>query len=171
MLSATLVEPACDSAWVQEAVRLYQEPLTLYAVRLGGSIELGHDAVQETFVRLCESEQSAVAGHLKEWLFSVCRSRVLDLKRKEGRMIALAEPDRATHSSTEPSEAAERRETKSLMLAQLDKLPPNQQEVIRLKFQHGMSYKEISAITGLSVSNVGFLMHTGIAALRQRLAR
>ena len=87
-------------------------------------------------------------------------------------MIALAEPDRRTsRPDTEPSCIAERNETRMLLAAQLHQLPANQQEVIRLKFQHGLSYKEISAVTGLTVSNVGFLMHTGISALRQRLAQ
>jgi RNA polymerase sigma-70 factor (ECF subfamily) len=42
--------------------------------------------------------------------------------------------------------------------------------VLRLKFQHELSYREIAEKTGLSVSNVGFLMHTALRALRQRLA-
>ena len=46
-------------------------------------------------------------------------------------------------------------------------LPENQQEVIRLKFQNGFSYKEIARITGLSVGNVGFLIHTAVARLRR----
>ena len=37
------------------------------------------------------------------------------------------------------------------------RLPPNQQEVVRLKFQNGFSYQEISRITSLSVGNVGFI--------------
>jgi RNA polymerase sigma-70 factor (ECF subfamily) len=51
----------------------------------------------------------------------------------------------------------------------LETLPPNQREVIRLKFQNGFSYREISRISGHSVSNVGFLIHTGMKTLRQRL--
>ena len=85
-------------------------------------------------------------------------------------MIALAEPDcRAEKASAEPPAAAERNEFRALLATHLETLPANQQEVIRLKFQHGLSYKEISSVTGLSVSNVGFLMHTGIGALRERL--
>jgi RNA polymerase sigma-70 factor (ECF subfamily) len=52
----------------------------------------------------------------------------------------------------------------------IDRLPHNQQEVIRLKFQNGFSYKEISRITQLSVSNVGFLIHTAIKALQREYA-
>ena len=51
----------------------------------------------------------------------------------------------------------------------LKKSAANQQEVIRLKFQDDLSYREISRITTLSVSNVGFLIHTGIKTLRQRV--
>ena len=47
--------------------------------------------------------------------------------------------------------------------------PPNQREVVRLKFQNGFSYQEISRISGHSVSNVGYLIHAGIKALRVQL--
>jgi RNA polymerase sigma-70 factor (ECF subfamily) len=50
----------------------------------------------------------------------------------------------------------------------LNTLPANQQEVIRLKFQGDLSYLEISRITSLSVSNVGFLIHTGLKTIREK---
>jgi RNA polymerase sigma-70 factor (ECF subfamily) len=52
----------------------------------------------------------------------------------------------------------------------LARLPESQQEVIRLKFQHQMSYREISRITGQSESNVGFLIHRGIKSIREMLS-
>ena len=60
----------------------------------------------------------------------------------------------------------ERKERFEEVLRFLERLPENQREVIRLKFQGDLSYKEISEVTGLSVSNVGFLIHTGIKRLR-----
>ena len=51
----------------------------------------------------------------------------------------------------------------------LEQLPDNQREVIRLKFQQELSYKEISEATGLAVGNVGFLLHTGLKRLRSLL--
>ncbi|MGH9424725.1 MAG: RNA polymerase sigma factor, partial [Terriglobia bacterium] len=51
----------------------------------------------------------------------------------------------------------------------LGTLPASQQEVIRLKFQSELSYKEISQVTGLSVTNVGFLIHVGLKAIRQAM--
>jgi RNA polymerase sigma-70 factor (ECF subfamily) len=49
-------------------------------------------------------------------------------------------------------------------------LPVNQREVVRLKFQNQLSYEEIAAVTSLSVSNVGFLLHTALKTLRLRMA-
>ena len=51
----------------------------------------------------------------------------------------------------------------------LEVLAVNQREVIRLKFQNGFSYQEISRISGHSVSNVGYLIHAGVKALRLQL--
>ena len=50
-------------------------------------------------------------------------------------------------------------------------LPANQREVIRLKFQNQMSYREISQLTRLTETNVGFLIHTAIKTLRRRFER
>ena len=47
-----------------------------------------------------------------------------------------------------------------------DSIVANLQEVVRLKFQHGFSYKEIARITELSVTNVGFLIHTAVSRMR-----
>ena len=66
-----------------------------------------------------------------------------------------------------PEDVAEQRDESNQVLRLLTDLPKNQQEVLRLKFQHSLSYREISAITGLSETNVGFLIHVGIKRLRE----
>ena len=72
-------------------------------------------------------------------------------------------------TADDPGKAAERSDQRIQILGFLDKLPDNQKEVIRLKFEGDMSYKEISQVTNLSVSNVGFLIHAGIKKLRGML--
>jgi RNA polymerase sigma-70 factor (ECF subfamily) len=51
----------------------------------------------------------------------------------------------------------------------LDSLPKNQREVVYLKFQCDLSYKEISEVTRLTVSNVGFLIHTALKNIRKQV--
>lgn len=69
-----------------------------------------------------------------------------------------------------PDDAIERQDSYSHVLEAMETLSANQQEVVRLKFQHGMSYKQISEVTNLSVTNVGFLLHTALKTLRQKLS-
>ena len=68
-----------------------------------------------------------------------------------------------------PEERVERSEQLDRIEQLVQQLSENQQEVIRLRFQSGLSYRDISEVTGLSVSNVGFLIHTGLKKIRQQL--
>ncbi len=164
-------DPASQAEWVRAAMDQHAGPLARYAAALTGDVERARDVVQDTFVRLCAEERSRVEPHLAEWLFTVCRNRALDVLRKENRMTALSEADLELRPSAAPSPAheTERRDTHNHVLRELATLPKNQQEVVRLKFQNGLSYEEISHVMQLTVTNVGFLIHTAIKTLRQRL--
>lgn len=165
--------PHDDDGFLQRTFEAHQAPLVRYATRLlGGDVDRARDVVQDTFVRLMEQPPEAVNGHAVEWLFTVCRHRVFDVLRKEGRMRSLAdgEVERVTTAEPRPGRALEQAEAHEAVLRLIETLPPHQQEVLRLKFQNGFSYKEIARITELSVGNVGFLIHTAIARLRTEFA-
>lgn len=68
-----------------------------------------------------------------------------------------------------PAGQLEAAQTQSEILRAISALPSNQREVVRLKFQNDLSYKEIAEVTGLSVTNVGFLLHTAIEAMRRQM--
>ena len=61
------------------------------------------------------------------------------------------------------------KQTLSQIFRMVETLPKNQREVIYLKFQCDLSYKEISEITKLSVTNIGFLIHTAVRAIRNEM--
>ena len=165
--------PDDHDAFVRSALRDHERPLLRYAAHLLGDADRARDLVQETFVKLCRQPAAAIDGHVAEWLYTVVRRAALDVHRKEGRMSRFAEGQAERLVAAEPTPAVqtEHHESWRLILAQLNRLPPNQQEVVRLKFQEGFSYKEIADITRLSVGNVGFLLHTALAALRREMTR
>ena len=169
--NAMTIGDAAHERWVHGTLDRYEGHLIRYAARITGDIERARDVVQDTFLRLWTAELDRVKDHVGEWLFTVCRNRALDVVRKERRMNQMTETQATLCVSREPTPAAaaERRETASRVLSEVKTLSESQQEVIRLRFQNEMSYKEISRITGHSVSNVGFLIHTAIKTLRQRL--
>lgn len=162
---------AGHAEWVRAALGRYEADLVRYARRITGDWERARDVVQDTFLKLCRQDPAELDGCLARWLYTVCRNRALDVRRKESRMSALAEPLAAKTVSRDPSpsEAAETNDDAGRALQLLEQLPDNQQEVLRLKFQGGLRYREIAEVTGLSVSNVGFLIHRGLKALRQKM--
>ena len=159
-----------DSTWLQSILDQFEGPLVRYAARIVENLERARDVVQETFLRLCREPAVATSDGLPQWLFTVCRRLAIDVRRKETRMRTQLEnaamrdvPARTASASMEQSEDLDQ------LLRLLGGLPANQQEVVRLKFQEGMSYKQIAAITGLSVSNIGYLLHTALKALREEM--
>jgi RNA polymerase sigma factor (sigma-70 family) len=156
---------------VQSAMREYEAALVRYAYSILNDLDRARDVVQDTFIRLYQQEPEKVARAVKSWLFTVCRNRCFDVMRKESRLVFVDEEVIRNRLGTDqdPCKLLQRRETKGEILRFLDRLPENQREVIRLKFQNDMTYKEISEVTNLSVSNVGFLIHTGLKRLRSLL--
>lgn len=150
----------------------YQAPLVRYAAHITGDLDLARDVVQDTFLRLWKQKKKRVEGHLAQWLFRVCRNRALDVLRKEQRtkrMTGTLNSEPAS-SAPGPAQLLERRETLNRVLLALDSLSPREQEVLRLKFQNGLSYREIAATVGISVGNVGYLIHNGVKKVRAALA-
>jgi RNA polymerase sigma-70 factor (ECF subfamily) len=168
----------------------YERPLVRYALSITGDLESARDAAQETFIRLTrmmpgrtgqgtgldgeaagETATSALdfanEKHVEAWLFTVCRHRAIDHQRKHSRIVPMPLPEDRSSDEPCPATAAESRDTEASLLRLLDRLSPNQSEVIRLKFQNDLSYQEIARITQLSVTNVGFLLHTGLKKLRE----
>lgn len=160
-----------SSEWMQDVVARWESDLVRYARHLLGDVERARDVVQDTFLKLCQQDRGQLDGHLVEWLFTVCRNGALDVRRKEQRMttmtldVAMESPD----CEPQPDHAAEQRDSTEKILSLLAELSSNQQEVLRLKFQHGLSYREISAVTGLTETNIGFLIHVGIKRLREMM--
>ena len=162
-----------DTGFLPRTFAEQQAPLVRYAARfLGGDIDRARDVVQDTFVKFMAQPPAAIDGHAVEWLFTVCRHRTLDVLRKEGRMKRFeeGEVERVATTEARPGSSLEAAETQAAILQMIEHLPRNQQEVVRLKFQNGFSYKEIARITELSVTNVGFLIHTAVARLRREFA-
>jgi len=161
-----------DAEFVRSALRQFERPLVGYATHLlGGDAERARDVVQEAFFRLCAEPRERVEPHLREWLYAVCRNLAFDIRRKERRMqpISDAQADGFVSLDDDPTAVVEREDAYTHVADALQSLSANQQEVVRLKFQHGMSYKQISEVTKLSATNVGFLLHTALKLLRQKL--
>jgi len=164
--------------WLEYTLDQYEGPLLRYAHKLTGALEAAKDVVQETFLRLCAQppeklQQLSSQSQVKAWLFKVCRNRIFEIYRKENRMQPLSDAQVESQTSIEdnPSLIIERKQEAHQAIQILYTLPENQREVLFLKFQNDLSYKEISEITNLSISHVGVLIHKGLKAIRKKMEK
>lgn len=160
-----------DSLWIRAALERHESALIAFAARITGDLESARDVAQETFLKLCAERREDVEPRLAEWLFTVCRHAALDLRRRDSRRCATETADMDTHAGTGSTlTEVETQDASTRALVLLGRLPAAQQEVLRLRFHGGLSYKEIARVTGQSIGNVGWLMHMGLRALRAQLA-
>lgn len=162
--------------WVESALDRYERPLTRYALRLLGDMEMARDAVQHTFLRLCDAQREEISGYLAAWLYTVCRNKAVDLLRsrqhdrplgsrsengtgKEGQASEPASRD------GDPAAAVESADLVSWLRQLVCELPERQREVIDLLLD-GFTYDQIAEITGRSTGNVRVIAHRAIARLR-----
>lgn len=160
--------------WFNHALGNYQRPLTRYSRGLLKSLEMAQEVVQESFLKLWKNGFiEGGEGPLKVWLYRTARNLSIDILRKEGRMQLFNEGDEDKLLCPEelPAEKLEKDQVRAMVLDELENLPVKYQEVIKLKFQEGLSYKEISEITGHGLSQVGTLIHRAVLHLRESIAK
>lgn len=164
--------PKADTAaWVRAALERFEQPLVRYAQRFTGDLETARDVVQDTFLKLCTADRAKVEDHLAAWLYTVCRNRALDVRKKEQRMTPFAEgqAERLADAAPAPVDTAGLREEHALVWQALDGLPGRQREAFRLKFQDDLSYREISQVMGVSLGTVANLVAAGLETVRNEL--
>jgi RNA polymerase sigma-70 factor (ECF subfamily) len=71
---------------ILKALGQFERPLLRYAKNLlNGDEETARDAVQHTFLKLCERPFDDLTGNQAPWLYTVCRNRAMDVWRRSKR--------------------------------------------------------------------------------------
>ena len=152
----------------------YEGPLLRYVARLVRNPDVAQDIVQDTLVRLCRhwKEDLTPCPRLSGWLYRVAHNCAIDQVRRVARRHELpAEQSEdelrdAPAPPTAPPELSEAAERAGRALVVLN---VREQQLVILKVYEEKSYKEISAITGLSVGNVGYILHHAMKKLARAL--
>ncbi len=154
--------------WVLSALDEFEGPLLRYARRMTGELDLARDVVQHAFLRLCDQEPLELNGRLAAWLYTVCRNRAIDLKRRDGRLEPFPRREGAegTSRETDPADWLETQDAGDVLRVAVATLSEKQQDAVNL-WAEGFSYREISQITGDREGYVRVLVHRGIATLRE----
>lgn len=148
----------------------HQSGLIRYAYRMVKNRELAQDMVQEAFVRYIKNPpRYGLPKQRASWLFRVTHNLCIDYMKRETKRRDIYEKVEQPTEVPQPGEDLVARESWGEMERFVGELSENQQTVIYLFFQQGKSYKEIEAITDLSLSNVGMLLHRGLKKIKKRM--
>jgi RNA polymerase sigma factor (sigma-70 family) len=114
----------------------------------------------------------------RRWLYRTVHNLACNERRRSGKVVALEPDQEAGQAAGEtpdpqplPDEQIARWEGIGLVRLSLEALDARSRELVRLKFNDGLSYKEISGRTGLTVGHVGYLLHHALKAIASELAK
>ena len=161
-----------DVTAFEQILGRYEKPLLRFVTRYRGGHGLDgtEDVVQEVFLRFLKDARNLErVENISAWLYRVARNLAIDKAKKETRMDKRHRLTAAPEVQAPATPEAEKEEVAGIVTEKLLRLPPNQRDVLILKVQEGKSYREISEITGLTSSNVGYLIHQGLKALASDL--
>ena len=176
MRSNEVSEPAVRET-IEELFAALESPLLSYARRLAGEPAAAEDIVQEAFMRL--HAQFEQVREPRRWLYRTVHNGAINHRRKAGKIVALNPAVEESGSTTAdsadpqplPDEAIARWEGIGLVRLCLETLDERSRELVRLKFNENLSYKEIGARTGLKIGHVGYLLHHALKAIAAELAK
>ena len=153
----------------------YQASLLRYATRVLNNQEAAQDVVQEAFIRLHGNWDKVLRRDvpIKGWLFRTTHNAAVDYIRKESRRRLLHERQ---SKETDPyagdcDDRREHEERHDLVLQHLNILSPGEREVLVLRMQEELSYREIAEVLNRSEGYVGTLIHTATRKLSQSLRK
>jgi RNA polymerase sigma factor (sigma-70 family) len=137
-----------------------------FAIGLVGRRAVAEELVQEAFLRLHQLWDQV--ENPRAWLYRSLRNLALNHLRDHSRET-MVEDHEGPGNEQPPDEALGRLEAIGTIRLLLSELPPEDQNLIHLKYHDDLKYQEISQRTGLSVSNVGYKMHHLLKGLADAL--
>ena len=151
----------------REVFEAEESPLLRFAYGFVGQRETAEDLVQDAFLKL--------HGHWEEveqpraWLFRCVRNLALNHIRDHRRETELDPEHDSPGKDDVPEEVLSRMEAVGTVQLLLAELPPEDRELIALKYGEDLKYLQISQRTGLSVGNVGYKLHHLLKGLADSL--
>ncbi len=138
----------------------YASTLLALGARILGGVPEAEEVLQEVFLHVWNHAERYDAGRssVSTWLILIGRSRAIDRLRTrkvvERTHETAAKRDPAVHASPEGPESVFVHERRERVRGEMEKLPPEQRQVLDMAFYEGLSQSEIAAKAGLPLGTV-----------------
>ncbi|MFA6714339.1 MAG: RNA polymerase sigma factor [Victivallales bacterium] len=147
-----------------------QTALLRYAGRILQDDILAQDAVQIAFIKYVKNSKKI--KNPRAWLFKALRNHCFNILKAQKRKAEIALDEINIYSTGNPGppdKSLIKDETAKLIRRSINALKPRHKDIVILKLEHDKSYKEIAEILDLTVSNVGFILHSAMNELKNNL--
>ncbi len=174
---------AGDARAFEQLARRHRGAVFNFLLRLSGQRQRAEDLLQETWLKVVRGAATYEArAKFTTWVYTIARNLCMDALRKESyrRAESLEAKDpvaddarslaeRIPSGESAPDRAAHNAAIRPLIGRALAKLPAEQREVFLLREYHGVQFKEIAVVTGVSENTVKSRMRYALEALRRHL--
>ncbi len=170
-----------DSQALAEVYDRYAEPIYRYLYRYLGDAAQAEDLTGEVFLRLLQAlgTRRAPRERIDAWLYRVAHNLAMDWfrqRRKHGNLSLDERPDEPEgevpgRSGGEelPWQAVVKNQEEEQLRAALQRLTPEQQQVLLLRFGEGLKPAEVGALMGKSEGAIKVLQYRAVQRLKKLL--
>jgi RNA polymerase sigma-70 factor, ECF subfamily len=150
-----------------EIVGRYQDALYRHLLRLAGNREQAEDLCQEAFVKFYRALPSFdLTRPVAPFLFTIATNLWRDSRRPR---LTLVTYEEVAATDPEPETAVLDLLARQAILAAMTGLREEYREVLSLRYDQGLSYREIAEVTGATTGTVGTWLRRAVGALREAL--
>ena len=130
------------------------------------------DALQELYLKLWNKRgELDQLEHAEAYCTTLMRNLCLDTLRSASHKAGRQAVEKLDIAENSLEEGIDRRDDLRMVRRLIDRLPENQQLVIRLQAVEGYSPDEIETLTGLSAVNIRVLLSRARKTLREQLVK
>ena len=137
-----------------------------------GDPDLAEELMQRTFMKMIEAlpRYRALQGvPFRAWVFRIARNLAIDAHRTSHPALDIdAVPDQPSRALG-PEQAVEASERRDELLEAVDRLPPDQHDVIVYRFFADLAPREVAPLMHRSDGAVRILQHRALRRLRELL--
>ncbi len=167
-----------DHEAFRELVERHQNTVIGTVAKMLGNPSDAEDISQQVFLRIWRNARRyRPDARFTTYLFTITRNLVFNETRRRGRKKEVSADEREENSHHQIEDSPDRRPDAELLQAELREaidaaiaaLPESQRMAVVLRRYQQLSYEEIAAVLGLSVSAVKSLLFRARSALRETL--
>ncbi|MBO4489651.1 MAG: sigma-70 family RNA polymerase sigma factor [Bacteroidales bacterium] len=165
-----------DECALKALIERYEKRLFSYILVSVKNKELAEDIFQDTFIKVINTIRSGNyydEGKFFQWIMRIANNLKVDYYRRSQKLPVMSATENydALDFLTSREESVEQTMVREQVYADLDRvvehLPEEQREVLKLRIYNDYSFKEIAAVTGVSINTALGRMRYAILNMRK----